>query len=180
MMAACPTKASDVPAASTNPTVLAAAPGVGPSFRAVDCAVRRWAPRPAGYSAAGPVGDSSSSHAASWSYPHPRTRSRRRSPSSPSRAAAYFRAVRNRWRGVDVAHDAHANYFGNGDARRSIATLRCCFPHGRGRRRVNVTYERRSPGWWRNDRRSMSCPICYPATNLLTFRVTNDGTRRIR
>lgn len=179
-MAACPTRASDEPAASTNPTVPAVAPGAGPWVRAVGCAVRRWAPRPADCSAAAPVGDSYSSHAASWSYPHSKTRSRYCSPSHPSHVAAYFRAAGNRWRGADVALDAHANYCGNDDARRSTANPRCCSPHGRRRRRVNVTCERRSPGWWKSDRRSMSCPICYPATNLLTFRVMNDGTRRIR
>lgn len=174
MMVACPTRASDEPAALKDPTVPAVAPGAGPWVRVVGCAVRHWAPRPAGYSAAGPVGDSSSSRSACRSYPHPKTRSGCRSPSPPSHVAAYFRAARNRWRGADVALDAHASYCGNDDARRSIATLRWCFLHGRGRRRVNVTCERRSPGWWRSDRRSMSCPICYPATNLLTFRVTND------
>ena len=179
-MAACPTMVSDGSAASKNPTVPAAAPGAGPWARAVGCAVRRWASRPADCSAVGPVGDSSSSRSACRSYPHPKTGSGCRSPSPPLHVAAYFRAVRNRWRGADVALDAHANYCGNDDARRSTANPRCCFPHGRDRRRVNVTYERRSPGWWRSDRRSMSCPICYPATNLLTFRVTNDGTRRIR
>lgn len=179
-MFACRTRPSGGSAASKDPIVPDVVSGVGLCVCAVGCDFRRWAPRLAGCYGGGRDDAFSSPRAVLRCYPSLRRCPECRCVCPYLYGAVYFRDARNKWRGVDVAPDVHVTYCGNADGHRGIAILRWWCPHGRGRRHVSAVCERRSPGWWRSDRRSMSCPICYPATNLLTFRVTNDGTRRIR